>query len=540
MSDDDDNPALEDDRLRPLDSTDHQQDERPGDNGRRTAANGHGAQRGTDGSLPQINASDLDLPRVAAAAWNSLEAANTPPRFFRQGSVVARLETGQDGSLTLRTLTESRLRYELARVAKWRQRKGRSMVDALPPMHVVRDMLARPAPPLPPLARITAAPVFSAAGTLRTQVGYDAASETYYAPGPGFALPTIPDRPTDDELERARALILTELLGDFPFVSDAERAHALGLLLLPFLRELIQGPVPLFVVEKPTPGTGASLLVDMLMGPALGRSVPVMTEGRDEDEWRKRLTAKLLSAPQVIFIDNLRHRLDSAALSAAITATMWEDRILSRSEMGTVPIRCAWVATGNNPALSNEMVRRSVRIRLDAKRDRPFLREGFRHPDLRAWAAAHRAELVWAALTIVQAWVAAGRPPGGQSLGQFEQWARTTGGVLDIAGVPGFLANAAELYDTADAEAAAWRAFVGLWWERHGNHEVGVGELWTIIAAPDSEVQLDLGRDSNERSQRTRLGLFLKRLRDRQFDDLRIVAGGTRRRAQLWRLEQCV
>ena len=36
-----------------------------------------------------------------------------------------------------------------------------------------------------------------------------------------------------------------ELLGDFPFTGDAERPHAVGFLLLPFLRELVDGPTPI-------------------------------------------------------------------------------------------------------------------------------------------------------------------------------------------------------------------------------------------------------------------------------------------------------
>jgi putative DNA primase/helicase len=41
-----------------------------------------------------------------------------------------------------------------------------------------------------------------------------------------------------------------------------------------------------------------------------------MTEGRDEDEWRKRLTSRLATGPAVILNDNLRRRLEDAALSA--------------------------------------------------------------------------------------------------------------------------------------------------------------------------------------------------------------------------------
>ena len=80
--------------------------------------------------------------------------------------------------------------------------------------------------------------------------------------------------------------------------------------------ELIDGPTPLHLIEKPSPGTGAGLLADMLTYPFLGRPVSVMAEGRDEDEWRKRITAKLITAGTFILIDNVGNRLDSSALSA--------------------------------------------------------------------------------------------------------------------------------------------------------------------------------------------------------------------------------
>ena len=45
--------------------------------------------------------------------------------------------------------------------------------------------------------------------------------------------------------------------------------------------------------------------------PSIGRGPSVMTEGGSEEEWRKRITAKLLLAPQFILIDNIRFGLDS-------------------------------------------------------------------------------------------------------------------------------------------------------------------------------------------------------------------------------------
>ena len=258
------------------------------------------------------------------------------------------------------------------------------------------------------LVGIVNTPVFGRNGTLLTAPGYHPDARLLYVPAPGFDVPPIPARPTPADVAAARALICDELLGDFPFVSPAERAHAVALLLLGFLRGMVDGPTPLHLIEKPTPGTGATLMVDAIATILTGAGASVMTEGRDDDEWRKRVTAKLRQVPTILLIDNLRLKLDSSAVAAALTAPFWEDRILGQSEMARLPIRCLWIATGNNPEFSNEMARRLVRIRLDANVERPWQRAGFRHPDLMTWVRANRARLVAACLTLCQAWIAAG------------------------------------------------------------------------------------------------------------------------------------
>jgi hypothetical protein len=264
-----------------------------------------------------------------------------------------------------------------------------------------------------------------------------------------------------------------------------------------------------------------------------------MTEGRDEDEWRKRITAAVRNGGSEILIDNVRRRLDSSTLSAAITAQFWEDRILGTSDTVRLPVRWAWIVTGNNPSLSSEITRRTVRIRLDAKSDRPWLRQDFRHPDIRRWAAEHRAELVWAALTLAQNWLAKGRPhaPACPTFGMFEVWSEVMGGILAAAEIPGFLANLDEFYECSDVEGEGWRNFVTVWHRFCGEREVGVAELYTLAASEDASAPIDLG-DGGERSQKIRLGKALSAQRDRQFGAYRIVAGTTKSGAQMWRLVQ--
>ncbi len=527
-------------------------------------AQGGGVQRRQSGNdkswlvvsergLPRINAGDRELPRVTKATWEAIQKANRDPYLFRFGGLPARIETGDDGTPNTQPLNDARMRHVLARVATWYQvTDGDEEIPALPPAHVVSDVLATPDMPLPILEGIVSSPVFARDGTILTTPGYHPQACMYYHPPSGFAIPDVPERPSDEDVERAKMLLLDELLVDFPFVenpdggdgqpaANAERAHAVAMVIQPFARQMITGATPLYLIEKPSPGTGASLLVDVLVQVVTGRPVMTMTEGRNDDEWRKRLTAKLLDGPQFIVMDNLRRKLDSSALAAAITTPMWEDRILGQSTVARIPVRCEWIATGNNPVLSDEIARRCVRIRMDAKCDQPWLRRSFKHPQLVRWVRAHRSELVWAALTLVQNWIARGRPVGDYTLGMFQSWADTMGGILDAAGIAGFLGNLADFYDKVDVQGAIWRTLVAAWWERFGGESVGVSDLFALVARLDMGLDLGTGK---ERSQRTRLGLLLNEQRDRRYQVeisgemlvLQIARAGTKQRANQWRL----
>jgi hypothetical protein len=488
--------------------------------------------------LPRHRSDDGDLSRSCNRAWSLILASNREPWLFRTGGLLSWVVPDDRSQLVAAPVTDERLRYMLARLAVWQKtNRNGELVPAHPPTGLVKSLLATPDPALPVLAGIVNTPVFGSDGTLLTTPGYHPEARLLYHPTPGFSLPAIPEHPSAEETEGARTLLLDDLLGDFPFVSDAERAHALALLLLGFLRAMVDGPTPLHVIEKPTPGTGATLMVDAMATVLTGLGASVMTEGRDDEEWRKRLTAKLRQIPSLVLIDNLRHPLDSAAVAAALTAPHWEDRILGASEMTRLPIRCVWIATGNNPEFSNEMARRIVRIRLDAHVDQPWRRESFRHPDLMSWVRANRGRLVAACLCLIRAWIAAGRPNGGRVIGSYENWSRVMGGVLEVADVQGFLGNLDEMLAAADGEGAVWRGFVGAWWDRFGTAEVGTGDLFDVAMTCEPPLPLGSGGD---RSQRTRLGKALGRLRDRVFAiasrNLRVDGQGTYQGAKRWKL----
>ncbi len=482
--------------------------------------------------LPEINAADQKLPRVTKHAWSAIEKANHSPYLFRYGDTPCRLEHNNNGVLVVRQLTQDRLRYEVARVAEWFTWSRGEKKPAKPPMDVVKNMLAMPDPPLPNLTRIVEVPVFAPDGTLQTEPGYHPAAHVYYAPPEGFTVPNVPDNPTPEDISRAKDLIFGELLVDFPFVSDADRAQAVVLFLLPYARDLIEGPTPNHLVESPVPGSGKGLLIDVALRPAFGPHLGFIPQANDEDEWRKRITAALMQGMGAIIIDNLRKRLDSGVLAAALTLPYWTDRILGKSKMVNLPVRCVWAASGNNPMLSTEIARRSIRIRLDAGVERPWERTNFKHSSLREWTDEHRPDLVWAALTLIQAWVAAGKHLWqARTLGSYESWSAVMGGILGVNGIEGFLENLDDFYATADAEASEWELFLEKWWKEFGQKAVGVGELVPLA----EEEGLQLGGDTDH-SKRISLGTQLRQHRDQVIGEYRITSPRKVQGASQWQL----
>ncbi len=490
----------------------------------------------TDDTRPTINAADQNLERISAKAWDALRQRNNPPRLFRFGGVPVRVDTPDGDAVPFaETLTDDRLGHELARAAIWfKETEREGQKSASPPTRMIRDMLAAPSSsyPLPPLLSIVQTPVFAPDGSLHTEPGYNAKGRTFYQPEPGFTVPPVPETPTGEDVARAKALILDELLTDFPFVGPPEEANAVALFLDPYVRNLIDGPTPLRLIEAPTPGSGKGLLADVVLRPAVGRRVTVMPAASDDAEWGKRITAQLSLAPAAILIDNITNALDSGALSAALTATWWTDRRLGSTEMVTMPVRCVWTATANNPTMSMELARRTVRIRLNPQMDRPWRRSGFRHDDLPTWVDEHRGALVWSALVLGRAWVAAGKPLSSVRLGSFQRWASVMGGMLQVAGIDGFLGNLEEFYETADIESATWRALVGLWAQEFGGKEVGTSDLFPLTQQIDG---FDFGKGT-ERSQRTAFGSQLKKKRDQVVGEYRIAHTRVVHNAMKWRL----
>jgi hypothetical protein len=468
---------------------------------------------------------------LSAQAWKALGRHNEPPFLFRYGGSLARIETDENGRLGPVDLTANRFRAELSVAADFVDDKFR---PSKPSADFGILMLGEKNPPLPPLRRIMYAPGFTPDGRALTVPGYDRESGIYLAPY-DYKVPPIPERPSKEDVLRAYGLLAVELLGDFPFPAQSDKAAALGLTVLRPARALIDGPTPLHDATAPMPGSGKGLLINATLG-ATGAVPGLLAFTRNEEELRKRITAILIAGHEVIAIDNANGAVDSPVLAMALTCLVWEDRVLNVSRMVRLPMSAIFTISGNNLQYSLEMARRRQRIRIVPGSEHPENRptSDFRHPDLKAWVEQNRGDLTWAALVLIQNWIAKGRPtPGINPLGSYENWSRVIGGILECAGVGGFLENRVELAEAATTEASAWYEFVETWWEEHGHDELSSAQLMMIATRIEG---FPLGSSDSMQGRRVAFGAAIAGAEDRVVGDYRIIRAGTRHRAVMWRL----
>jgi DNA primase len=459
--------------------------------------------------------------RIQEATAGNCEDDNAP-LFVREGR-LARLHRPKSGAPGLADVSETGMFGYLMREADWLDITEEKEVPVFPPKDVGRDLIAYPPPTVPTVEMVITTPVFGRGGQLLDEPGLHEQDRLWLETHACLDVGDIPQTPTAEEITAARSLFMEDLLVDFPFADEADRAHALAAILLPFVRRMIDGFTPLHVVEAPSVGSGKGLLCNLISTVVTGKSCESRTLPESEDEVRKALTAELTLARPIILLDNAKEgwTLTSAALASVLTTHQWKDRLLGKSEMLSLPVTATWLLTGNNVRLSKDLARRSVRIRIAPKEDQAWLRDNFKHDPIAAWAAENRNALVSAALVLVRAWLAAGRPLGKARLGSYEQWAGVMGGLLDVIGVRGFLGNIREMYESADVEGASLREFVAAWWEEYTEAEMNVHGLVALCERQD--LMLQVRGDGSTRSQQSRLGRALHGMRDRVFGQLQVV-----------------
>jgi hypothetical protein len=178
--------------------------------------------------------------------------------------------------------------------------------------------------------------------------------------------------------------------------------------------------------------------------------------------------------------------------------------------------------------LTHDMGRRVYEIYLDARLERPWERKGFRYPDIIGWIRKNRGQLVGALLTLIQAWVAAGRLPWSDVvLGSFERWTETVGGILANANYQGFLANLSNTHTRMDSdESNEWRMFLeallcyklkNVFTAKEISDVIMSQEINPIRNALPPSFKYSVQNNDDPSSLKIALGIFFQRHQGQQF-----------------------
>lgn len=498
------------------------------------------------GGEPEIIITKRFLDDKSNEAIRALETANNPPVLFRRSGTLARISSDEKQNPRIETINDNQLRGILARCAHFLKETEKGMVPTSPPMDLVKDILALGNWNFPPLEGIIQAPAMRPDGTVLNQPGYDPQTGLYYITPPNLLIPPISENPSQEALEEALGYLF-EIICDFPFVEDADRANALGLIITPPLRPAIAGNVPMAAISAPTPGTGKGLLTEIVSLLGSGKVAPMAGVPRDDDEMRKFITSRLLEGGPLVAFDNLEFPLWGPSLCRALTCTIWEDRILGQSTTVRLPQRAVWIANGNNLKLRGDLPRRTFPIHLDAKLAKPWERKNFRHKNLKEWILLCRGDFLAAILTLGRAWFVAGKPEPKNPLpvmGGFEEWSKTVGGILSFAGVDSFLENLKRFHDEADLEGPEWEAFLNAWVEVIGESTKTCKEVASILREnPEFASTLpdnlrDVLKDPEKSFERS-LGRALARKENRPYGEKNLALQRdktTRDKVSLWKV----
>ncbi len=488
---------------------------------------------------PTIRVMAGEMPRVVDAAERALAQSQ---RHYQRGGLIVAVVTDPDTQETrVQALSQPALVHALAAAATWKRFDGRSKAWTRmdPPARHVTVLLESPSyPHLPVLSGLTRQPYLRPDGTVMKAAGYDAATRLLgvfdareYA---------IPEHPTRAQAEAAFAL-LEGLLTEFCFTRPVDQAAALAALLTAAVRPSL-AHAPMFHVRAPVGGAGKSYLCTLITAFATPQQRTPTTFPGDDQECRKLLLAELLGAPAVIDFDNLTGDLVAhKSLCTALTSAHMSERILGLSKTATVSTRALFLSSGNNVGPVHDMTRRCITVHLDPGREVPAARR-FERPKLVQDILRERGRYVSVALTIMWAWIVAGRPMSDcLPLAGFDEWSDRCRQPLLWLGLPDPTESVFEaMADDPDRDTLA--RLLEAWQSVFGNTPAMVRDaVKRLSACRDADADLrevlhDIAGEGGAINHR-KLGRWIKRQEGRIVDGRRYVRAAGQRSAQAWWVE---
>lgn len=374
---------------------------------------------------------------------------------------------------------------------------------------------------LPYLKGIARQPYLRADGSLVSVAGYDAQTHMYGVFKPeDYNIPKTPSRADAEKaLDKLKSLLI-----EFDFKSEHDRSAALSAILTAVIRVMLK-VAPMLHADAHSYGSGKSFLCQLIISFATPASSTPHTFPSNDEEMKKLLFAEFMTAPAVISFDNIEGDLKPyPSLMTALTEEYVNGRILGQSKTQEASTNTLFLSSGNNVQPVRDATRRVITITLDPQCETPATREFKNNPvnDV----AQNRGAYISAALTIIRAWIVAGRPIAPvKPLNSYGEWSSLCRQPLLWLG----LEDPAQcVFDTMahDPDREYLGAFLKLWFDKYGTHSTSVKTLVDSLAFnPDlCEIITDIAAERDGTISRRKLGWWLKKHAGRVVNGLRLIA----------------
>lgn len=352
------------------------------------------------------------------------------------------------------------------------QASGREKPIAIPPRII--DVLIR--------KKVHAAPVVNGLVThpIVLRNGEILASEGLHKSGLFLSGVSVADARPYARAEAVAALrrVRDAFLEGFEFASPLDADVALAGLFTGVQRKLMD-IAPGLAVLAAAQSSGKTTVPRRVHVILTGRDMPASTFPiGDEAEASKRLLSALLRSPAMACYDNVPdgYNFSSSTLSAAMTSSSIEQRVLGISRDASAPTNVLFALTGNNISFGADEVTRWLVCRLAPTVACPE-RRVFRHPDVVQHALGIRAQVLRDVVGIVAGYLIGVSVPL-PTASRFLSWDRMVRQPLMWAGA----SDVALVFSTNSDNSKALRAHHTMLWALlglFGNREFKTGELAT-------------------------------------------------------------
>lgn len=355
----------------------------------------------------------------------ALELLRNLPEFFDLGDSIVLVDTG-----TVHVLDQHSLAYWMGSIAQfYEQRKNQNdtfkEVNIDPRPQTIRQLLSlRKMRRLKSLKAVITAPVLLPSDCrILSNLGYDEKSQLY------LDMPDIPPATTTlksfNEIQNAYQTLMLPF-AEFTPATPLDRGVLFAAVLTAIQRPALN-TAPAIGIDAPVQGTGKTYLALCLAALATGKTCSIMPplDHRQDEETRKRISSALAAGERTFIWDNILNDFNSPSLAALLTSETFSDRTLGRTEKPEYPNRMFVLLTGNNLRFANDMPRRVLKLRLDARLENPATRKFNNNP--LQFILHNRQKLVQAGLSLIHAYLqssefAAGGAVLDESTASFEEW----------------------------------------------------------------------------------------------------------------------